>query len=175
MWLGWWPASISQCVPFPALICPHRSSLIIWRGVPHPHYGQPNCADCCFHVKSCPSVCPAWFQTFICNSAIPTYPRPYQESLCTGQLLHSFHHWHSAWHLGRCWILSVTLAFPECPSWEMEERCVLCCDHRDRREMCVSMFFLHFILLIFIQLPRDQHSHLRPFEKEANTADDRQC
>ena len=44
-----------------------------------------------------------------------------------------------------------------------------------RGKLCISKSFLCFIFLMFIQLPRDPHTHLKAFEKKANTADDRQC
>lgn len=44
--------------------------------------------------------------------------------------------------IGRCWILSITAAFPGCPDWEkVEDRHPLCCNHRDQRVMCVSISF----------------------------------
>lgn len=54
------------------------------------------------------------------------------------------------------------------------EMCSPLQSQRPEGNVRVNKACLYFILLIFTQLPRDQRSHLRPFEAEANTADDRQ-
>lgn len=51
------------------------------KGVPSPCCGQSNEADCCFHVKSYHSTCPAWFQTLVSPSAISTCPQLHQDPL----------------------------------------------------------------------------------------------
>lgn len=53
--------------------------------------------------------------------------------------------------IGRCWILSITAAFPGCPDWEkVEERHPLCCNHRDQRVMCVSISFSSISFFSFV-------------------------